>query len=76
MSKKAGRPKNDYEVQRVNVPAQLVPEVKKMIEQWKLDRKYAKPKHDINNLSQHNTGTAESRSSNGADSASSEKGDS
>ena len=37
MSNKAGRPQNQWEVKRVSVPSNLVPEVKKLIEQWKID---------------------------------------
>ncbi len=37
-NKKAGRPENDFESKRVSVPCELVPEVKRLIEQWKLER--------------------------------------
>ncbi len=38
MNNKAGRPPNEWAVKRVSVPVELVPEVKKLIEQWKLER--------------------------------------
>ncbi len=37
MSKPVGRPQNEWEVTRVTVPKALLPEVKKLIEQWKLE---------------------------------------
>ena len=38
MNKKAGRPENDFDTKRVSVPCELIPEVKKLIEKWKLER--------------------------------------
>jgi tRNA G37 N-methylase TrmD len=38
MSNPVGRPQNEWEVKRVTVPKELVPEVKKLIEQWKLEK--------------------------------------
>jgi hypothetical protein len=54
MNKKAGRPENDFETKRVSVPSTLVPEVKKLIEQWKLERGNAKSNNDNNNLQEPN----------------------
>lgn len=39
MNKKAGRPENNFETKRVSVPCELVPEVKKLIEEWKLEKR-------------------------------------
>lgn len=38
MKNPVGRPQNEWEVKRVTVPKELVPEVKKLIEQWKLEK--------------------------------------
>lgn len=38
MKNQVGRPQNEWEVKRVTVPKDLVPEVKKLIEQWKLEK--------------------------------------
>lgn len=39
---KAGRPSNDFQSKRVSVPCELIPDVKKLIEQWKLNQKQSK----------------------------------
>jgi hypothetical protein len=39
LKKKAGRPKNDWPTTRMQVPKELVPEFRKQIEQWKLEKK-------------------------------------
>ena len=36
--RKAGRPANTYKTTRLVVPVNLVPEIKKLIEEWKLNK--------------------------------------